>query len=291
MDGELWYGCYRLLKQVERRCVCTPNVVYPDTRIVEVFLWATLHDRPVSWACQPLHWPPHRRGRRLPSPATMSRRLRTWPVLWMLELMAAMHADRPGDAWVYTADGLPLAVGGCSKDPDAKAGKGSGGMARGYKLVGLLAGDRAVAWTLWPMNVSEPKALADTLPRAAAQGRSGYILADKAFDTNDLHTVAADHGFVLRAPRRRPGRGFGHRSHHPQRLSCITKHEAAEPFTRSLMSRRTDVERGFAHWGVFVGGLGPLPRFVRRPRRVALWVQVKLIFHAVHARQQRRKAA
>ena len=296
MDGELWYGCYRLLKQVERRCARTPHVVFSDARIVEVFLGAVLHDRPVNRACQKRHWPPHRRGEGLPSGATMSRRLRTWPVLWMLELMAAMLQDRPRErGLIHTADGLPLAVGGCSKDPDAKAGKGSGGMARGYKLVGLLAGDTAVAWKLWPMNVSEPKALANVLPRAESHGRAGYIIADKAFDTNNLHAAAVKHGFVLRAPRRRPAAGpgvsFGQRRHHPQRLACITKHETAEPFTRELMARRTDVERGFAHWGMFPGGLGPLPRFVRRPRRVARWVQAKLILHGVHARQRQRKAA
>ena len=296
MDGELWYGCYRLLKQVESRCTPTRHVVFSDTRILEVFLWAVLHDRPVSWACRPRHWPPHRRGRPLPSPATMSRRLGTWPVLWMLELMAAMLQEAATHRrWLYTADGLPLAVGGCSKDPDAKAGKGSGAIARGYKLVGLLAGDTAVSWRLGPMNLSEPKELARTLARAQNHGHAGYIVADKAFDTNHLHAATAGHGFVLRAPRRRPttgpGVGFGNRRHHPERIACITKHETAEPFTRELMARRTDVERSFAHWGVFPGGLGPLPRHVRRPRRVALWVQAKLILHGVHARQRRRKAA
>lgn len=291
MDGELWYGCYRLLKRAERRCSPTRHVVFTDARVVEVYLWAVLHDRPVSWACEPRHWPPHRRGRRLPSPATMSRRLRTWPVWWMLELMAAMLRGGPSDTWLYTADGLPLAVGGCSKDPDARTGKGAGGLNRGYKLVGLLDGDTAAAWRLGPMNLSEPKVLATLLTEAGRRGRTGYVVADKAYDTNDLHTAAADHGFVLRAPRRRPGKGLGHRRHHPERVACLTKHEAGEPFTRALMRRRTDVERGFAHWGVFPGGLGPLPRFVRRPRRVALWVQAKLILHGVHARQRKRKAA
>ena len=296
MDGELWYGCYRLLKQVERRCARTPHVVFSDARIVEVFLGAVLHDRPVNRACQKRHWPPHRRGEGLPSGATMSRRLRTWPVLWMLELMAAMLQDRPRErGLIHTADGLPLAVGGCSKDPDAKVGKGSGGLARGYKVVALLSGDTAVSWRLGPMNQSEPKQLARVLPDAAALGFSGYVVCDKAFDTNALHHAAAESGFVLRAPRRRPAAGpgirFGQREHHPERLACITKHETGEPFTAELMRRRPDVERGFAHWRTFPGGLGPLPYFVRRPRRVALWVQSKLILHGVKARQQRRKAA
>jgi hypothetical protein len=291
MDGELWYGCYRLLKQVERRCTPTPKVQFSDARIVEVFLWAVQHDRPISWACQRCHWPPHRRSQKLPSNATMSRRLRTWPVIWMLMLMAAMLREAAESRWVLTADGLPLEVGGCSKDPDTKCGKGSGGLARGYKVVALLEGDIPVAWRLGPMNLSEPKELGKVLDRAAAFWFSGYVVADKAFDTNDLHGVAAGHGFGLRAPRRRPGRGFGHRRHHPERIACITKHEADEPFTAALMKRRPDVERGFAHWRAFPGGLMALPYFGRRPRRVAMWVQGKLILHGVKARNKKRKAA
>jgi hypothetical protein len=34
-----------------------------------------------------------------------------------------------------------------------------------------------------------------------------------------------------------------------------------------------------------------LPYFVRRPRRVAMWVQGKLILHGVKAQNKKRKAA
>ena len=208
MDGELWYGCYRLLKQVERRCTPTPHVVFSDARIVEVFLWSVMHDRPVSWACEKRHWPPHRRGRRLPSPATMSRRLRAWPVQWMLILMAAMRQESVEGRWGLVADGLPLPVGGCSKDPDAKAGKSSGGVMRGYKVVALLAGDTAVGWRLGPMNLYEPKVLAEVLRDATERGWSGYVLGDKAYDTNPLHAAAtAAEPMVSRISGRMSGAG------------------------------------------------------------------------------------
>jgi hypothetical protein len=42
-----------------------------------IFLWAVIHDRPISWAGDQRHWgsavPPHG----LPSQSTLSRRLRT----------------------------------------------------------------------------------------------------------------------------------------------------------------------------------------------------------------------
>jgi len=292
MDGELWYGCYRLLRQVQRRCVRTPRVRYGDARIVEVFLWAVLHDRPVSWACHRSHWPAHRRREPLPSCATMSRRLRRYPVIWTLSLMQAMLRENGEGRWGRVLDGLPLPVGGCSKDPEAKAGKSSCGIARGYKVVALTTGDTALNWRLGPMNLSEPKVAQQLLTDAAAAGASGYVLGDKAFDINALHACAAMHGFVLRTYRRQPGKALGHRRHHPGRVEAIAKLEGRDPFTHHLLHyHRTDVERSFAHWGAFPGGLGPLPRFVRRPRRVALWVGAKLILHGVHARQRRRKAA
>lgn len=43
-----------------------PHAQYPTWRIVMVYFWAVLHDRPISWATQPCHWPvravqnPHR---------------------------------------------------------------------------------------------------------------------------------------------------------------------------------------------------------------------------------------
>lgn len=292
MDGELWYGCYRLLRQVQHRCPAIKRVRYSDARIVEVFLWAVMHDRPVSWACHRCHWPPQHRGKPLPSAATMSRRLRTYSVIWMLTLMGSMLRKDGEGRWGQVLDGLPLPVGGCSKDPDAKAGKSSCGIARGYKVVALTTGNTALNWRLGPMNLSEPKLAQQVLTDAAAIGASGYVLGDKAFDINNLHACAATHGFVLRTPRRQPGKALGHRRHHPARVQAINQLESGNPFTHHLLSKhRTDVERSFAHWGVFVGGLGPLPRFVRRPRRVALWVGAKLILHGVHARQRRRKAA
>lgn len=291
MDGKLWYGCYRLLQQVQRRCTVPPRVRYSDARVVEVFLWAVMHDRPVSWACQHRHWPPHRRHERLPSSATMSRRLRRWSVIWMLTLMAAYLRRSAESRWGWVVDGLPLPVGGCSKDPDAKPGKSAGGLMRGYKVVALCAEDTAGVWRLGPMNLSEPDQATQLLHEAAAMGLTGYVLGDSAYNTNTLYATAAMHGFVLRAPRQRPHSGLGHRRHDPNRLEAIHKIESGQSFTHALMQRRTDVERTFAHWGVFSGGLGPLPRFVRRPRRVALWVQAKLIIHGVHARQHRRNAA
>src|SRR5215469_6497793 len=76
MERELWPPLYRWLGTVakdfhQKYVQCQPWV------LVAVMLWAALHDRPVSWACQRRHWSTTtRRPARLPSPATRSRRRR-----------------------------------------------------------------------------------------------------------------------------------------------------------------------------------------------------------------------
>src|ERR687895_2446594 len=44
--------------------------------VVRVHTWAALHDRPVSWACDPGNWTPRTRPAALPDQSTMSRRTR-----------------------------------------------------------------------------------------------------------------------------------------------------------------------------------------------------------------------
>ena len=54
-----------------------------------------------------------------------------------------------------------------------------------------------------------------------------------------------------------------------------------DPFGPELYRLRGQVERDYGNLASFGGGLQPLPSFVRRPRRVALWVIGKLIINAI----------
>src|SRR5438874_1236892 len=66
---------YHLLRDVAKD-FRQKYVQYQPWVLVAVMLWAALHDRPVSWACQQRHWSTTTlKPRRLPSPATMSRRI------------------------------------------------------------------------------------------------------------------------------------------------------------------------------------------------------------------------
>lgn len=286
MERELWgrvYPMVRSLGRSRRR----PRVRFSDAVIVLVHLWAVLHDRPVSWACDLRNWAGRRprrprRPRRLPSNATMSRRLRAPSVREFLAAAEARLREGGGEGGapgglVKAVDGKPLPVGGHSKDPDARNGRAAGGMAKGYKLHAVWgAGPIPCAWDVRPMSEAEPSVAAELMP--AVPG-AGYLLGDAAYDSNPLADAAAAAGHQLVAPRKRPGVGLGHRPHSPHRLRSIGL--LSGDFGRSLHRLRGEIERRFGRLTNPAGGLGPLPNWVRRLPRVRRWVQAKLLLHGL----------
>lgn len=281
MEGELWemilYPLVCELGQRYRR----PGVRFSNWIIVLVYAWAVLHDRPVCWACDPANWPEPYRPAELPSPATMSRRLKTLSVLTFLEALASALRDRWPHHWIKTIDAKPLPVGPYSKDPDARWGYAGRAQAKGYKLFAICDGEPAVdAWRIGPMNESEVQNGIRLLERVDG---GGYLLGDAHYDANPIY--AAARGWQLLTPRQKPGTGLGHRPQHPSRLRAIALWPT--PFGQALYACRTSVERCFGNLVSFGGGLGPLPAWVRRPHRVATWVQMKIIINAARtARKQ-----
>ena len=75
MERELYCRIRQALRTL--RVAAEPRQTYSDRHIVEVLLWAALHDRPIAWTCQAVHWPTDLRPRPLISQSQMSRRLRT----------------------------------------------------------------------------------------------------------------------------------------------------------------------------------------------------------------------
>ena len=279
MDGELWKVLYPVLEQegknFERRFVH-----YSDAQILKVFLWAGLHDRPICWACQPENWPAEGRPDRLPVPGTMSKRLRRLSIwLLLLAVLGALQQPQPRHL-VQAVDAKPLPISGYSKDRGARWGRATAGLAKGYKLFGIVdSGEQRIeAFEVGPMDESEVKVASRLLPRLTVGGREGYVLGDALYDTNPLHRQAAALHCQLLAPRKKPHGGLGHRPHHPARLRALEL--LPTPFGQDLYALRTGIERFFGHAGNFGGGLGPLPNWVRTPRRVALWVGGKIVINA-----------
>ena len=126
MERELWPPLYRLVRETAKD-FRQKYVHYQPWVLVAVMLWAALHDRPVSWACEPRHWSTTTlRPWVLPSGSTLSRRLdrAALGLFWRALGDRARGAGDP--ALIAFIDGKPLPVGGNSKDPDARFGRGAG---------------------------------------------------------------------------------------------------------------------------------------------------------------------
>jgi DDE family transposase len=278
MERELWTALYKLADE------CDPSpywelVTFFDHEIVGVFLWAVIHDRPVSWACDPVNWPKGLWKGGLPSQSTMSRRLRTTEVQQLLHAMELQLVSLERGGFVYLVDGKPLTVGSHSKDRDARWGRASTAFAKGYKLHAIYGrGPMPLEWDVAPMNVAEMEVASRMIPRLKAGG--GYVLGDKYFDSNPLHALANACGYQLVAQKAKPGKGLGHRRHSPGRLRSMQLLNS--DFGQDLYRCRNDIERQFGWLTSHGTGLAPLPAWVRRSHRVRLWVQAKLIAHAMY---------
>jgi hypothetical protein len=278
MERELWLTLYKLARQGD------PSPWWALTRffdweIVCVYLWAVIHDRPTSWACDPNNWPKDLWTRKLPSQPTMSRRLRTTEVQKLLAWAEQHLAALQSNGWVKCVDGKPLTVGSHSKDPDAPWGRLRRGWGKGYKFHAIYGvGPLPLAWEVAPLNEAEPQVAARLIPSLRRGG--GYILGDSSYDSNPLHETALAMGYQLVAKRKRPGTGLGHRRHSPGRLRSIALLE--QKFGQALYAFREQIERQFGWLTNHGGGLAPLPNWVRRFPRVRLWIQAKLLVHAAY---------
>jgi hypothetical protein len=281
MEYQLWKAVVAVVATLDDPPGPTSQT-FRDDRIVAVYYWAVVHDRPVSWAVGRRNWPPHGRRDPLPSASTMSRRLGSPSVTRLLAAVERRVTAPTGDALVWVIDGQPLPIGGASGDRHAGYGRAARGKAKGYKLHVLR--DRAggiAAWRLAPMNTDERVMAARMLRRADIRG---YILADANYDANPLHAICDALGNRQLLTRRRggPGTGFGHRRQEPGRVRCIDRVESPFPaFAADLLHQRGEVERGFANLTNWGGGLGPLPAWVRTYPRVHRWVQAKLALNAL----------
>ena len=278
MERELWPLLFRTVRAVGVGFV-QKYVQIPGWVLVVTMLWAAIHDRPVSWACQPKNWGGTRlQPLRLPSPSTMSRRVDSLTVglLWYAveQRMRSLSASAP--TLVALLDGKALPVGGCSKDRQARYGRRAGTMAKGYKLHTVWAG-RAVpeAWEVTPLNVDEQAVAQCLLPQLH---HGGYLLADGNYDGSPLFDRAWQQGYQLLTPPPEGNAGTGHHYQSPYRLRSIALMRSA--FGAALYCLRIGIEQAYGNATSFAGGLAPLPAWVRGLDRVRTWVWAKLIINA-----------
>ena len=281
MERQLWKAIVQLIEEVSKqkqgfRCQ------YSTVAILKVWFWAVLHDRPVCWACQRCNWSIWERRIKLPSNATMSRRLRSCDVKDVLaEVENRLLRQETNGTIFWAIDGKPLVISGCSKDPHAAYGRAAGGKGKGYKIHAIIGSNGNVAqWRLAPMNKDERVMAKRMFKRLTI---AGYILADGNYDSNPLHRCCDENGNVqLISPRRGgPAKKLGHRKQATGRLRSkqILEHHSND-FGAQLMIDRVAIERYFGNLVNCAMGLTCLPAWVRTYPRVYRWVQAKIIITA-----------
>jgi len=276
MERERWERLYALAHRLGKGL--GGGCKYDAAVIVGVFLWAVVHDRPISWACELRNWPSELAYRGLPSQSTMSRRLRGASVQRLLSLVEDhFKSQLPLDGPKFI-DAKPLVVSGVTKDPEAKSGYGARGYAKGYKLYAVWgAGSIPYAREVHSINNSEKQVARSLISQLQGSGR---LVGDSAYDATPLYDLAASVNHQLMACRHScRGGGWGHRPQSPHRLRGVALLETEEG--QDLMRQRLAIERAFGNCTSFGGGLTPLPPWVRRLHRVRLWVQAKLLVNAI----------
>ncbi|MBY0261449.1 MAG: transposase [Phycisphaerales bacterium] len=286
MERELFSMVRAALRRVGRRR-CSRRQRYTDGTIVAVYYWAVINDRPTCWACKPSSWPRGLPRGGLPSQSVMSRRLRSIGVrrlLARLEELVLRKGRAP--ALVYMIDGKPMPIANHSADPHARYGRAVGSKSRGYKLHLLMD----VHGTVWGHRVAAMNADERTMGRRLVRDLPGevYLLADANYDSNKLYAAAATHGVQGVIPRRYgPGKGTGHRRHHPARLRSRDMLESPfNAFGLGLHELRRGIERFFGTLSASSSGLTCLPAWVRTHPRVRPWVQAKLVINQLRANRR-----
>lgn len=276
MERERWMLLYRL--SVDLSYNWPYGVYFSCACIVGVFLWAVVHDRPVTWACQRKNWGGDCPFRRLPSQPTMSQRLRSPRVRELLMAMEAeLNRQTTSRVAVHVIDAKPLPIGSSSKDSEARWGRAAGGFAKGYKFYAVWGGAATPhVWELRSMNVQEQQMAKLMIPRLPA---GGMLLGDAIYDSSKLYELAHEHGLQLIAPpcRQAKTKRKYRQSEYRRQAHEFLAHGGREWFHK----QRTQIERRFGNCTSFGGGLAPLPSWVRTYSRVWLWLQAKLLINAV----------
>jgi IS5 family transposase len=278
MERELWRRISQTITVVDRRY---PKGRYAHSvgRVVRVYLWAVLNDRPTSWACLRENWRGVRPPNSLPDQSRMSRRIPRQDTQSFLAAVMDQLTRSDRIELVKFIDGKPIAISRYSQDPDAGFGRGAGGMSNGYKLHAIYGqSGRLLAWQVHPMNVDERKVAVKLVGELTDQG---YLLGDGNYDSHPLYAAADARGHQFLARRRHgPGRGIGWRPQAPSRLRGIALLEGPSQFGRALYSQRRRIETSFGNLCSFGGGLTCLPPWVRRLSRVRTYVAAKLLIRA-----------
>jgi hypothetical protein len=294
MDRDVWQTILAAIKRAARQV--EPSVrspMFADWLIVAMYFWTCWHDRPQGWACEREHYGRLFRPRKLPSISQFNRRLKTHSVTLIQQRVHDELAQRGLPASVSFVDGKPLPVSAVSRDPDARRGHVTGGIAKGYKLHAIVTEDRRiVVWSVTALNVHETHVAQVLCEHLPPQLELALMLGDGNYDAADLHkTVEQTQSRLLVPLRGMAEHPVTLRQMGAARREHIELTQAQPELVKYVLNWRTQIERTFSTLSCTGGGLGPLPAWVRRLERVRRWVGCKIVVYHARLQCQKRAAA
>lgn len=290
MELELWSEVSAGISAIAAKWPRRVRDYHSTATIVRVYHWACLHDRPVSWACEPGNWTAATRPTQLPDQSTMSRRTRRGDFEQFLLRLGRHMNGKAKASTVKIVDGKALELPNHSSDPDASWGRGVSRQSLGYKIHAICSGnpmpDAVVITTL---SRCEKQMASRMIKRVKGWG---YLMGDAHYDASWLFDVCHEHNHQLLCPRAKPNTAEGHHyvsAHRRRAIAMLEVPAAVSSFGRKLYAQRPGIERSFSQLVCFGAGLGTLPSWVRRIWRVRHWVYNKLLINAARIRINRRR--
>ena len=282
MEKLQWKTIVHTINRICRSAGRAPKCRYTDALILKFYFWAVKHDRPMSWAVDPLHWTRLFRPRSRPSVSQLHRRLASPRLAMILQRVQQQLAGARSGGHLFI-DGRALPVSPVSQDRDARSGHIPGGMGRGYKLHAIVD-DRSqiIDFSVLPLNRHEMPVAREMIAKLPPLTPGSFVFADGNYDAHKLHKdIDARGGWLITRLRGRGRHPVTRRQMGPARRRLIDYWDR-HPMAMELLYRKRDrIERVFGHLACIPGLLGPLPSFVRGLKRVSRWVSAKIcLYHA-----------
>lgn len=283
MDQAQWTILVTVLRQVARSFGRSRRHKFTDFLIAKFYFWAVWHERPMTWAVDPVHYNRLFRPRKIPSISQLNRRIASDRFQRLLQRVHEKLAAT--DAWgTICIDGRALEVGAHSRDRDARWGHAPGGGAGiGYKVHALVTADRKIpVFTVVALNHHEMPVARVMLTHTPPLRPGSLVLTDGNYDSHVLHKdVHAHGGWMITRPRGRGKHAVTRRQMGPARRLLPDLSELDPQLIRRTYKERIRIEQVFGNNCVTPGLLDHLPSFVRGLPRVRRWVGAKIgLYHA-----------
>ena len=111
MDTDVWRTLTAAVRSADRRVPRGGRKMrFSDQQIVRMFLWCVWHDRPLCWACDPIHYTSRFRPWQLPSIAQFCRRVKSTRVNELLTAVNEYLVRRGEPTRIAVLDRKPLAL-------------------------------------------------------------------------------------------------------------------------------------------------------------------------------------